>query len=57
MKDRENVLRQLDEADNMVMIIDQAVKNGNAIDPAEIRNRFHTIRRKLKFVTDRITAS
>tara|TARA_R100000081_G_C4737079_1_gene126724 strand:- start:119 stop:292 length:174 start_codon:yes stop_codon:yes gene_type:complete len=57
MKDRENVLRQLDEADNMVMIIDQAVKNGNPIDPLEVRNRFKTIRQKLKFVTDRVTAS
>ena len=57
MKDRENVLRQLDEADNMVMIIDQAVKNGNPIDPQEARNRFHAIRQKLKFITDRVTAS
>ena len=57
MKDRENVLRILDEADNMVMVIDQAVKNGNPIDPSEARNRFATIRRKLKFVTDRVTAS
>ena len=57
MKDRENVLRILDEADNMVMIIDQAVKNGNPIDPLEARNRFASIRRKLKFVTDRVTAS
>jgi len=57
MKDRENVLRQLDEADNMVMIIDQAVKNGNPIDPLEARNRFKTIRQKLKFITDRVTAS
>ena len=57
MKDRENTLRRLDEADNMVMIIDQAVKNGNPIDPLEARNRFASIRRKLKFVTDRVTAS
>ena len=57
MKDRENVLRQLDEADNMIMIFDQAVKNGNAIDPAEVRNRFRTLRQKLKFITDRVTAS
>ena len=41
----------------MVMIIDQAVKNGNAIDPQEVRQRFQSIRRKLKFITDRITAS
>ena len=57
MKDRENVLRQLDEADNMIMIFDQAVRNGNAIDPLEARNRFNIIRQKLKFVTDRVTAS
>jgi len=57
MKDRENVLRQLDEADNMIMILDQAVKNGNPIDPLEARNRFNTIRQKLKFVSDRVTAS
>jgi hypothetical protein len=41
MKDRENVLRQLDEADNMIMIIDQAVKNGNPIDPAEAEIDFN----------------
>ena len=57
MKDRENVLRRLDDVDNAIMILDQAVKNGNAIDPLEARNRFATIRKKLKFVTDRVTAS
>tara|TARA_R110002012_G_scaffold59444_1_gene155534 strand:+ start:168 stop:341 length:174 start_codon:yes stop_codon:yes gene_type:complete len=57
MKDRENVLRQLDEADNMIMVIDQAVKNGNSIDPLEARRRFQSIRQKLQFITDRITAS
>jgi hypothetical protein len=57
MKDRDNVLRQLDDVDNMVMVIDQAVKNGRAIDPIEIRNRLSTIRKKLQFVTDRCTAS
>ena len=39
MKDRENVLRWLDEVDNMVMIMDQAVLKGNRIDPGEARNR------------------
>ena len=57
MKDRENVLRQLDEIDNMIMIIDQAVERGMTISPTEVRDRFHTIRQKLKFVTDRVTAS
>ena len=57
MKDRENVLRQLDEIDNMIMVIDQAVANKRPIDPLEARNRFNTIRQKLKFVIDRVTAS
>ena len=57
MKDRENVLRQLDEADNMIFILQQSVDRGMKIDPLEARNRFRTIRQKLKFVTDRVTAS
>jgi F0F1-type ATP synthase epsilon subunit len=57
MKDRENVLRQLDEADNMIMILHQAVERGMKIDPNEAKERFNKIRRKLKFVTDRVTAS
>jgi len=57
MKDRENVLKWLDEVDNMVMIIDQAVSKGQAIDPHEIRNRFRTMRNKLQVITDRVTAS
>ena len=57
MKDRENVLRQLDEADNMVMILDQTVERGMKLDPMEARRRFNLIRQKLKFITDRVTAS
>ena len=57
MKDRENVLRQLDEADNMIMILNQTVERGLKIDPVEAQNRFRTIRQKLQFVTDRVTAS
>jgi hypothetical protein len=57
MKDRENVLRQLDEADNMIFILQQSVERGMKIDPLEAQNRFKTIRRKLKFVSDRVTAS
>ena len=57
MKDRENVLRQLDEVDNMIMILDQTVDRGMKIDPQEARNIFLTIRQKLKFVIDRVTAS
>ena len=57
MKDRENVLRQLDEIDNMIMILDQTVERKMPIDPQEARSRFLIIRQKLKFVTDRVTAS
>tara|TARA_R110001592_G_scaffold228556_2_gene485078 strand:- start:514 stop:687 length:174 start_codon:yes stop_codon:yes gene_type:complete len=57
MKDRENVLRQLDEADNMIMIIQQSVERGLKINPLDVQNRFKTIRQKLKFITDRVTAS
>ncbi len=57
MKDRENVLRQLDEADNMVMILQQSVERGVKIDPLEAQNRFRTLRQKLKFAIDRVTAS
>jgi len=57
MKDRENVLRWLDEVDNAIMIIDQAVKNGQSIDPLEVRNRFRTIRQKLQVITDRVSGS
>jgi|10_taG_2_1085330.scaffolds.fasta_scaffold207596_1 phosphomevalonate kinase len=57
MKDRENVLRRLDEVDNMIMIFDQSVERGLKIDPSEARNRFRLIRKKLQFITDRVTAS
>ena len=57
MKDRENVLRWLDEIDNMIMIFDQAVEKGQSIDPAEARNRFRTIRQKLQVITDRVSGS
>ena len=57
MKDKDNVLRQLDEADNIIMILDQSVERGVKIDPAEARRRFQLLRQKLKFVTDRVTIS
>jgi hypothetical protein len=57
MKDRENCLRHLDEVDNMIQILDHTVERGMAIDPTEARNRFRTIRKKLRFVLDRVSAS
>jgi hypothetical protein len=57
MKDRENVLRLLDEVDNSVMILDQAVERNLPIDPAEARIRFRQLRQKLQIVIDRVSAS
>ena len=57
MKDKENVLRLLDDVDNMIMIIDQAVARKMNIEPAEARRRFSVMRKKLKVVTDRVSGS
>ena len=57
MKDRENVLKWLDDVDNMVMIMDQVVERGMKIDPVEARSRFRTMRRKLQVITDRVSGS
>lgn len=57
MKDKDNVLRILDEIDNMVMILDQTVERKLPIDPLEARNRFAQMRRKLQYVTDRVSSS
>jgi hypothetical protein len=57
MKDKQNVLRLLDEVDNMIMIIDQAVDRKMNIEPQEARRRFAVIRKKLRTVTDRVSGS
>ena len=57
MKDRDNVLKWLDEVDNMVMIMDQVVERGMKLDPMEARQRFRTMRQKLQVITDRVSGS
>jgi hypothetical protein len=54
IKDSENVKRRLDEADNMIMIMEDSVRRGLKIDPAEATNRFNEIRRRIQFAIDRI---
>ena len=54
VKDSENVKRRLDEADNMLMILEDTIRRGMKIDPAEATNRFHEIRRRIQFALDRI---
>ena len=56
MKDRENVLRELDEVDNMIFILaDLAQKR--SVDTNEAVRRLREIRANLKFVTDRVSIS
>ena len=57
MKDRDNVLRWLDEIDNMIMILNQSVEKRLPIDPIDARMRFQNIRQKLATITDRVTGS
>jgi len=57
MKDRDNVLRRLDEIDNMIMVMHQSIERNNPINPMDAKMRFANIRKMLKFVTDRVTAS
>ena len=57
MKDRENVLRWLDEIDNMIMLMDMAVNKGTKIEPQDARMKFNTIRKKLQVITDRVSGS
>jgi hypothetical protein len=56
MKDKDNVLRAIDEADNMIAIlVDLAQKR--AIETTEAVNRLNEIRRKLNFINDRVVIS
>lgn len=56
MKDKDNVLRMLDEADNMIFILQDLAKK-QAVDTNEAVRRLVEIRRKLKFVSDRVSLS
>jgi len=57
MKDRDNVLRLLDDTDNMIMIMQQAVKKQLPIDPIDATQRFMRIRQNLATITDRVVGS
>ena len=56
MKDKDNVLRELDEADNMIFIMQDLAKK-QAIKTDEAVRRLGVIRSKLKFVADRVSLS
>ena len=57
MKDKDNVLRWLDEIDNMLLVLDQTVERGMKIEPDEARRRFNHIRKVLSVITDRVSGS
>ena len=56
MKDRENVLRELDEIDNMVFILTDLAQK-RSVDTNEAVRRLREISAKRKFVTDRVSIS
>ena len=56
MKDKDNVLRALDEADNMIYILQDLAKK-QAVDTNEAVRRLAVIRQKMKFVADRVSLS
>jgi len=54
IKNPQQVKRQLEEADNMVMILQDIIRRGMKIDPSEAQRRFTVIREKIKFAQDNI---
>ena len=54
IKNPQMVKRQLDDADNMIMILDDVIRRGMKIDPQEAQRRFKVIREKIKFASDNI---
>ena len=54
IKNPQNVKRQLDDADNMIMVLQDVIKRGLKIEPEEAQRRFKVIREKLKFAIDNI---
>ena len=54
IKNPQMVKRQLDDADNMIMILDDVIRRGMKIDPSEAQRRFAVIREKIKFAQDNI---
>ena len=54
VRDKDEILRRLDEADNMTMVlVDLASKK--AVDTAEAVRRLNEIRRRIQFAAERIS--
>jgi len=54
IKNPQEIKRQLEEADNMIMILQDVIRRGMKIDPSEAQRRFKVIREKIKFANDNI---
>jgi len=54
IKNPQQVKRQLEEADNMVQILQDIIRRGMKIDPTEASRRFAVIREKIKYANDNI---
>ena len=54
IKNAPQVKIQLDEADNMIQILQDVIRRGMKIDPSEAQRRFTVIREKIKFAQDNI---
>jgi len=55
IKNPQQVKRQLDEADNMISILQNVIHRGLKIEPQEAQERFSKIRAKIKFAMDSIS--
>jgi hypothetical protein len=55
IKNPQTVKRQLDEADNMIQILQNVIRRGLKIEPQDALDRFERIRAKLKFAMDNIS--
>jgi hypothetical protein len=56
IKDKDNVLRRLDEADNMAGVLSELASR-KAVDTNEAVRRLNEIRNRIKFAMERISIS
>ena len=54
IKNPQAVKRNLDEVENMLTIIHDAVRRGMPIDPNDVMNRMVIMKQKIKFAIDNI---
>jgi hypothetical protein len=54
VRDKDEILRRLDEADNMSMVLAELASK-KAVDTAEAVRRLNEIRRRIQFAAERIS--